>query len=165
MTEREIEARAERLMDHLDNLFMDGKISQKDYDQAVFDLKKWAEEKYRQRTLHWLGQEIFHHRRGSSARSQGKVRFLSPTPWFIPVKSCKLPDSQERLATFFNSNGDPHVDNSTEKFTLTFAESPCPSRTRAGTTKDKPKWFWDMLKVGGQLDGMAKPFFWLSGIR
>ena len=48
MTEEQIERRVERMMDHLDRVFMAGQIDQKTYDLGVRDLHEWAEAKYRE---------------------------------------------------------------------------------------------------------------------
>ena len=42
MTERQIETKVERMMDHLDRLLMAGELSQENYDAAVRDLDAWA---------------------------------------------------------------------------------------------------------------------------
>ena len=46
MTPEQIERRVERTMDHLDRVFLNGDITQKNYDLAVADLDAWAEEQY-----------------------------------------------------------------------------------------------------------------------
>lgn len=46
MTEDQIERKCERLMDHLDRVFMSGSISQEDYNKAVCDLNNWADRQY-----------------------------------------------------------------------------------------------------------------------
>ena len=46
MTPDQIERRAERMMDHLDRVFLNGDIDQKTYDLAVADLDRWAEAQY-----------------------------------------------------------------------------------------------------------------------
>ncbi len=43
MTEDQIERRVEKMMDHLDKVFMAGEMSQESYDQAVRSLDEWAE--------------------------------------------------------------------------------------------------------------------------
>ena len=45
-TEQDIEDRVERMMDHLDRVFLRGAISERQYTQAVAELNKWAESKY-----------------------------------------------------------------------------------------------------------------------
>jgi hypothetical protein len=42
MTEDQIERRVEKMMDHLDRVFMAGGMSQESYDQAVRSLDEWA---------------------------------------------------------------------------------------------------------------------------
>lgn len=46
MNEQQIEDRVERMMDHLDNVFLRGAITERQYTQAVEELNKWAEAKY-----------------------------------------------------------------------------------------------------------------------
>jgi hypothetical protein len=46
MTEDQIERRVERMMDHLDRVFLTGQMTQADYDAAVKDLNAWAERKF-----------------------------------------------------------------------------------------------------------------------
>ena len=45
MTEAQIEARVERMTDHLDRLLISGDMSQDAYDKAIRDLDEWAETK------------------------------------------------------------------------------------------------------------------------
>jgi cob(I)alamin adenosyltransferase len=45
MTEDQIERRVEKMMDHLDRVFLAGGMSQDSYDQAVRSLDQWAERK------------------------------------------------------------------------------------------------------------------------
>jgi hypothetical protein len=49
MTEEQIERRVELMMDHLDRVFMahNSTMTQGDYNQAVRELKQWAEDQYR----------------------------------------------------------------------------------------------------------------------
>lgn len=46
MSESEIELRVERMFDRLDAAFMDGAMSQEEYDIAVESINKMAEEMY-----------------------------------------------------------------------------------------------------------------------
>lgn len=46
MTEDQIERRVERMMNHLDRVFLNGDISQSDYNKAVKDLSHWADSQY-----------------------------------------------------------------------------------------------------------------------
>jgi hypothetical protein len=46
MTEDQIEARIERMIDHLDRVFLAGQIDEKTYDLAMRDLHAWAEAQY-----------------------------------------------------------------------------------------------------------------------
>ncbi len=48
MTEDQIERRVERMMDHLDRVFLAGGIDQKTYDAGVKDLNDWADSKNRE---------------------------------------------------------------------------------------------------------------------
>ncbi len=52
MTEAQIEARVERMMDHLDRLLLTGEMSPKDYAAAVADLDVWVKAKQDQRGTH-----------------------------------------------------------------------------------------------------------------
>jgi hypothetical protein len=45
LTEDQIERRVERMMDHLDRVFLAGSIDQKTYDAGVKDLNEWADRK------------------------------------------------------------------------------------------------------------------------
>lgn len=47
MTEEQIELRVEKMVDHLDRVFLSGQMSQDDYDKAMRDLNAWAEAAYR----------------------------------------------------------------------------------------------------------------------
>ena len=47
MTEDWIERRVERMMDHLDRVYLNGDMMQDDYDKAVRDLDEWSEHEYR----------------------------------------------------------------------------------------------------------------------
>lgn len=42
MTEKQIEARVERMTEHLNRLLLAGHMPQRDYDLAVQDLDAWA---------------------------------------------------------------------------------------------------------------------------
>ena len=46
MTPDQIERRVERMMDHLDRVFLNGDMTRKNYDLAVADLNSWAEAQY-----------------------------------------------------------------------------------------------------------------------
>ena len=46
MTLEQIERRVERMMDHLDSVFLNGDMTQKNYDLAVAALDRWAEQEY-----------------------------------------------------------------------------------------------------------------------
>lgn len=46
MDEQQIENRIERMMDHLDRMFLKDCITERQYNQAVDELNKWAEAKY-----------------------------------------------------------------------------------------------------------------------
>lgn len=43
MTEDQIERRVERMTDHLDRLYLTGKLNEKEYRLAMRDLNQWAE--------------------------------------------------------------------------------------------------------------------------
>lgn len=45
MTEDQIERRVERMMDHLDRVYLNGDIDTKTYHAAIVDLNVWAEAK------------------------------------------------------------------------------------------------------------------------
>jgi hypothetical protein len=45
LTDDQIERRVERMMDHLDRVFLAGSIDQKTYDAGVKDLNEWADRK------------------------------------------------------------------------------------------------------------------------
>lgn len=47
MTEDQIELKVEREMDRLDRQLMDGKITQEQYDRAVYKLDQWASQQLR----------------------------------------------------------------------------------------------------------------------
>ena len=47
MTEDQIEAKVESEMDRLDRKLMNGKITQDEYDDAVYTLDKWADQQYK----------------------------------------------------------------------------------------------------------------------
>ena len=47
MTEDQIERRVERMMDHLDRVYLNGGMTQDDYDKAVRDLNEWSKHEYR----------------------------------------------------------------------------------------------------------------------
>lgn len=49
LTEDQIEARVERMIDHLDRVYLAGEISRKDYDLACIDLNTWTDAEYRKR--------------------------------------------------------------------------------------------------------------------
>lgn len=49
MTEEQIERYVERMMDHLDRVFLAGQMTQKNYDLAVKEVHAWAEAKYKQK--------------------------------------------------------------------------------------------------------------------
>lgn len=44
MTEREIQARVERMLTHLDRLLFNRDMSEDDYHAAVLDLSRWEED-------------------------------------------------------------------------------------------------------------------------
>jgi hypothetical protein len=46
MSEEKIERQVESKMDSLDRQLMSGRLSQREYDQKVKDLNKWAEQQY-----------------------------------------------------------------------------------------------------------------------
>ena len=46
LTEDQIEARVEKMIDHLDRVFMSGGMTQKNYDLAMLNLHYWAERQY-----------------------------------------------------------------------------------------------------------------------
>lgn len=46
MTEDQIECRVERMTDHLDRVFLNGDMSQADYDKACIELSQWADSQY-----------------------------------------------------------------------------------------------------------------------
>lgn len=46
MTEQEIETRVERMINHLDRMYMSNAITKRQYAQAMEELNKWAEGKY-----------------------------------------------------------------------------------------------------------------------
>lgn len=46
MNEQDIEDCVERRIDHLDRLFLQGAVTDKQYLDAVIDLNEWAEAKY-----------------------------------------------------------------------------------------------------------------------
>ena len=46
LTEDEIERRVEKMVDHLDRVFMNGDMTQKNYDLAMLNLHDWAERQY-----------------------------------------------------------------------------------------------------------------------
>ena len=45
-TPDQIERCVERYIDHLDRLLLSGQMSQDNYDQALRDVDRWADEKY-----------------------------------------------------------------------------------------------------------------------
>ena len=45
MTDEQIERRVEKMVDHLDRVFLASDMSQADYDKAMADAHKWAEGK------------------------------------------------------------------------------------------------------------------------
>lgn len=45
MTEEQIERKVERLIDHLDRVFLAGGMTQDNYDKAIRDIRDWAETK------------------------------------------------------------------------------------------------------------------------
>jgi hypothetical protein len=47
LTESQIELRIERMVDHLDRVFLNGDISQSVYDAGMNDLRIWEDEQYR----------------------------------------------------------------------------------------------------------------------
>lgn len=47
LTEDLIERRVERMVDHLDRVFMSGQMTEKNYTLAMRELHQWAEEEYR----------------------------------------------------------------------------------------------------------------------
>ena len=46
MTEDQIERRVEKMVDHLDRLYMSGQIDTKSYNSQMRDLDRWAESQY-----------------------------------------------------------------------------------------------------------------------
>ena len=46
MTEEQIERRVEKMVDHLDRVFLSGAMSQADYDEEMRSLDEWAREQY-----------------------------------------------------------------------------------------------------------------------
>ena len=46
LSEDEIERRVEKMIDHLDRVFMSGGMSQKNYDKSIAETHKWAEAMY-----------------------------------------------------------------------------------------------------------------------
>lgn len=46
MTEEQIERRVEKMIDHLDRVFLRGEMSQDNYNKAMRDLHHWAEAQY-----------------------------------------------------------------------------------------------------------------------
>jgi hypothetical protein len=46
MTEDQIERRVEKMVDHLDRIFMAGLIDQASYDSQMADLQRWADRQY-----------------------------------------------------------------------------------------------------------------------
>ena len=50
MNEREIEIRAERMMDRLDARYMSEKIGPAEYDAGVESIRQWVREQYAART-------------------------------------------------------------------------------------------------------------------
>lgn len=50
-TEDLIERRVEKMVDHLDAVFMAGKMSQADYDGAMRSLHQWTEARYREAAM------------------------------------------------------------------------------------------------------------------
>jgi RNA-splicing ligase RtcB len=58
MTEEEIERRVEKMVDHLDRVFLAGQMSQGDYDKAMRDLDQWADAKRKEewrKPYQWRG--------------------------------------------------------------------------------------------------------------
>jgi hypothetical protein len=47
MTEDQIEAKVESEINRLDRQLMDGKITQEEYDDAVYILDRWADQQYK----------------------------------------------------------------------------------------------------------------------
>ena len=47
LTEAEIELRVERAIDKLDKKFMQGEITQAEYDREIFIIDKWSEQQYK----------------------------------------------------------------------------------------------------------------------
>jgi hypothetical protein len=45
VTDETIDERVERMLDHLDHLRRAGQIGQREYDAALADLYKWAQQK------------------------------------------------------------------------------------------------------------------------
>jgi hypothetical protein len=48
LMEEQIENRVERLTDNLDRLWLRGAITERQYNQSMKELHKWAEAKYRE---------------------------------------------------------------------------------------------------------------------
>lgn len=48
MTEEQIERRVEKMVDHLDRVFLAGGMSQGDYDKAMRELDQWASAKLKE---------------------------------------------------------------------------------------------------------------------
>lgn len=48
MTEDQIERKVERYIDHLDRVFLNGDMTQDNYDKAIREIHEWAETKYRE---------------------------------------------------------------------------------------------------------------------
>lgn len=46
MTENDIELKVEKMIDHLDRIYMAGDISNEDYEKAIRELCLWANAKY-----------------------------------------------------------------------------------------------------------------------
>lgn len=53
MTEEQIEGRVEKIVDHLDRLFMAGQLTQRQYDAEMKAVNQWAENKLSKLLPYW----------------------------------------------------------------------------------------------------------------
>jgi hypothetical protein len=51
MTEDQIERQVERMIDHIDRRFLNGWMTQEEYDIAIWEVDRWAEARYRRPEL------------------------------------------------------------------------------------------------------------------
>lgn len=51
MTEDQIERKVERYIDHLDRIFMSGRMTQEDYDKGILEIQEWAANAHHERRL------------------------------------------------------------------------------------------------------------------